>query len=53
MGLWFASALLPEGWRRNVRFELDGGFVVVKDARHVTRDAIAARYRAFISRLTA
>jgi formimidoylglutamate deiminase len=27
MGLWFASALLPEGWRSNVRFELDAGLI--------------------------
>jgi formimidoylglutamate deiminase len=27
MGLWFASALLPEGWKRNVRIELDGGLI--------------------------
>jgi formimidoylglutamate deiminase len=27
MGLWFASALLPEGWKRNVRIELNGGLI--------------------------
>ena len=27
MGLWFASALLPEGWKRNVRIELKGGLI--------------------------
>ena len=27
MALWFVSALLPEGWRRNVRIELDGGLI--------------------------
>lgn len=27
MGLWFASALLPDGWKRSVRVELDGGLI--------------------------
>lgn len=32
MGLWFASALLPDGWKRSVRVELDGGIIASVEA---------------------
>ena len=35
MGLWFASALLPEGWKRNVRVELNGGLIASVESDRV------------------